>query len=55
MWFYDNWRKPRTRLWWFLVVMNAAFQVVGWFIMGAGTYAAAIQIRNDIADGNKTS
>ena len=62
MWFYDNWRSPpgqdgsgRTKRWYFLWGMNVLFNLIGWFIMGAGTYAAVVQIKDDIGEGNVSS
>ena len=56
MWFYDNGRPAtKTAKWYGLFVLNAVFNLIGWFIMGAGTYAAVVQIRNDIGQGNVTS
>ena len=55
MWLHDNWRGRRTRSWWFLTAMNIIFNIIGWFIMGAGTYAAAMQIKSDVGAGDKTA
>ena len=55
MWLYDNWRLPKSRNWYLLTAMNVFFNVIGWFIMGAGTYAAAVQIKADIGAGNKST
>ncbi|ORX33435.1 transmembrane amino acid transporter protein-domain-containing protein [Kockovaella imperatae] len=55
MWIYDNVRNQRTRNWYLLMAMNIIFNLIGWFIMGAGTYAAVMQIKADVGAGNKTS
>ena len=55
MWIYDNFRAERTRSWYALLAMNIVFNIIGWYIMGAGTYAAAVQIKSDVGAGNKSS
>ncbi|QPK66786.1 hypothetical protein CNBG_10000 [Cryptococcus deuterogattii R265] len=47
MWLYDNWKVPsRTMLWKLKVAINVIMNLMGWFIMGVGTYAAVIEIKN---------
>lgn len=47
MWLYDNWKVPsRTMSWKLKVAINVIMNLIGWFIMGVGTYAAVIEIKN---------
>ncbi|GAA5913732.1 hypothetical protein JCM6882_002328 [Rhodosporidiobolus microsporus] len=55
MWGFDHWTKIRSGDWlrsramWLTVPFNAFVFIAGMYIMGAGTYGAAIQIRDDYA------
>ncbi|WWC61558.1 uncharacterized protein I303_104142 [Kwoniella dejecticola CBS 10117] len=47
MWLYDNWTtEKRDNTWKVMSAFNIIINVLGWFIMGMGTYAAVIEIKN---------
>lgn len=46
MWWYDNWHNPRTTRWYAMMAFTSFVFVSGWFLMIAGTYGSAIDIKN---------
>lgn len=46
MWLYDNWHRPRTARWYAMASFAVFVIVSGTFLMIAGTYGSAIDIKN---------
>ncbi|KAK5079396.1 hypothetical protein LTR51_001593 [Lithohypha guttulata] len=46
MWLYDNWHKPRNARWYAMVTFACFVIVSGFFLMIAGTYGSAVDIKN---------
>lgn len=46
MWLYDNWHKPRTAWWTFMVGWSIFVIVSGFFLMIGGTYGSVVEIIN---------
>lgn len=55
MWIWLMRDAERTPRWKFLVFINSLMMLAGFFIMVAGTYAAAVTINDSLRNGNTTS
>lgn len=56
MYIWLEWRSDRSRWQWkFAMAANALLIVLGFYILGAGTYAASITINDSLNEGDTTS